>query len=406
MSKWTISVLSLVLLSTATALPAVAGPPQHRFPHGLRFGHPLAEPLSKPRAAPTMTAKARKPVRVDSGNYRIFDNPDADPSWGTRLVGINDSEAGSGYYLNKDDGTFHAFLHMPDGSWKDIQIGSNDTEGFLVNDKNETFGVYVDNDTGLDEPWVRTRDGAVIPFQVPDGANGGIPQFINNKGVLVGVYLDSNDVYHCFARTRKGAITELPDPENAGTGDQQGAQCIGNNNKGDFGDIAGGVIDSNDHNIAFIRHVNDGSYDEFEAPNAGSGAGQGSFAVEVDENGRTYGQVIDGNDVMHGFIRNKQGKFTIVDAPDAGTGPGQGTVQVEHCEAGWCVGEYIDSNDVNHGFYCTDYCKKRGDFEEFDPPGAGNIGTYVVISSNKAHQITGTFKDDNAVRHGFVRDPE
>ena len=59
-----------------------------------------------------------------------------------------------------------------------------------------------------------------------------------------------------------------------------------------------------------------------------------------------------------------------------------------------------------HGYYCTDYCKKRGDLVEFDPPGAGDIGTYVVISSNKAHQIAGTFKDDNAIRHGFIRNPE
>ncbi len=411
MSKSKFSIMSSLLLSTTLALPALAvgTTPQHRFPHmpgfAMRLGGRSAEPMARSQAGKTATAKTQKPVRVDSGNYTIVDHPDADPGWGTRLVGINESSAGSGYYLNKNDGTFHAYLHMPDGSWTDIQIGNNNTEGFLLNDRNETFGTYVDNDTGLDEPWVRTKDGTVIPFQVPDGAGGGIPQFINNKGVLVGTYLDGNGAYHCFTRTRKGVITELPDAPNSGSGDQQGSECIGNNNRGDIGDIAGGAVDSNYHMIAFIRHVGDGSYEEFEAPNAGSGENQGTIAAEISENGRTYGQVIDSNDVMHGFVRDPRGKFTIVDAPDAGTGPGQGTASVEHCEAGWCVGEYIDSNDVSHGFYCTDYCK-RGEIMEFDPPNAGNIGTYVVISSNKAHQITGTFKDDNAVRHGFVRNPE
>jgi len=285
----------------------------------------------------------------------------------------------------------------------DIQIGHNDTEGLLLNDENETFGTYIDADTGVENAWVRTKNGAVIPFQTPHGTGGGVPQFINNKGLLTGVYFDESDVLHCFTRTRKGVLTELPDDASAGQGDQQGTQCIGINNKGD---IAGYAVESNNHMIAFTRSATDESYAHFEAPDAGSGAFQGTEAVEINDHGRTNGQVVDANNVMHGFIRSPEGHFTIVDAPDAGTGPGQGTVAVEHCEGGWCIGEYIDSDDVSHGYYCTDYCRKRGDMVEFDPPGAADIGTYVVISSNKADQIAGTFKDDNAVRHGFIRKPE
>ena len=89
----------------------------------------------------------------------------------------------------------------------------------------------------------RTCAGAVISIQVPDGTGGGLGQFINNKGVLVGVYLDGNGAYHCFTRTREGVITELPDAPNAGSGDQQGTECIGINKQGD---ISGGAIDSNE----------------------------------------------------------------------------------------------------------------------------------------------------------------
>jgi len=412
MSKSTLSILTSILLGGALALPAIGDtvmPSQHRFPHtpgfAMRFANRFAEPVAKSQSGKTTNAKTQKPVRVDSGSYTIVDHPDADAGWGTRLVGINESGTGAGYYLNKNDGAFHAFLRIGNDFPVDIQVGSNDTFGLLLNDKNETFGSYIDSGTGLEKPWVRTKDGTVTPIEVPDGTGGGIGQFINNNGVLVGVYLDGNGTYHCFSRTRNGIITELPDAPNSGSGDGQGSQCIGNNNLGDIGDIAGGAIDGNNHAIGFIRHVEDGGYEEFEAPKAGSGEGQGTIAAEIDEHGRTYGQFVDRHDVMHGFIRNRNGKFTIVDAPDAGTGPGQGTVAVEHCEGGWCVGEYVDSNDVNHGYYCTDYCKKPGEIVEFDPPGAGDIGTYVVISSNKAHQITGTFKDDGAIRHGFVRDP-
>jgi hypothetical protein len=410
MSKTTLSILGSILMSSALAHAAPDTiPRQHHLPHlpgifGSRLMSRFAEPRPVQPARTSGKTTGQKPVRLDSGNYTIFDHPSTDPSWGTRAVGINENSVLSGYYLNKDDGAFHAYLLPTKGGDPiDIQIGYNDTFGTLLNDKNEAFGTYIDADTGVENAWVRTKNGAVIPFQTPHGTNGGNPQFINNKGVLTGVYFDDSDVLHCFTRTRKGVLIELPDAPNAGSGDQQGSQCIGINNKGDIG---GSVIDNNNHFIGFIRHAGDGSYEEFEAPDAGAGEFQGTIAAEVDEHGRTNGQVVDANDVMHGFIRSPQGKFTIVDAPDAGTGPGQGTVAVEHCDGGWCVGEYIDANDVNHGYYCTDYCKKRGEIVEFDPPGAGDIGTYVVISSNKAHQIAGTFKDDNAVRHGFIRNPE
>lgn len=402
MSKTTFSILSSILLSTAMALPATARTttPQHRVPHmpsvfARHFGDRFAEPRSN-RSAHSAKPNVQKPVRPDSGNYEIIDHPNADPSWGTRLVGINENSHGSGYYLNKDDGTFHAFLRKSDSDFVDIQIGANDTFGGELNDKDETYGSYIDNDTGVENAWVRTKNGAVIPIQVPDGTGGSFGQFINNKGVLSGNYLDDNGVIHTFTRTRSGVIAELADAPKS----DLGSQGIGINNKGD---IAGGAFDSDYHMIGFIRFAG-GRYTEFEAPDAGPGEGQGTEAYEINEQGRTNGQVVDANDVYHGFIRYPDGKFTIVDAPDAGTGSGQGTFAVEHCEGGWCVGEYIDSNDVSHGYYCTDYCKKRGEIFEFDPPNAGT-GTYLVISSNKSHQITGTFKDDNAVRHGFIRTP-
>lgn len=407
MSKTTLSILSSLLLSAALApAAATAAPLQHRVPHvpGAFATHSagrFAEPRSS-RPTHSATQNARKPVRLDSGNYTIIDHENADPSYGTRVNGINEKGVTSGQYVDATDGTFHAFLRKPDGSiLTEIQIGHNDTFIGLLNDKNETFGSYDDSDTGLEEAWVRTKDDSVVTVQAPDAAGGGFGQYINNKGVLLGNYLDGNGAIHSFTRTRSGVLTELADAPGAGSGEGQGSQAVGINNKGD---IAGGVLDSNNHVTGFIRSA-DGTYLEFEAPNAGDGAFQGTQAYEIDEHGRTNGEVVDANNVLHGFIRYPNGKFRIVDAPDAGTGPGQGTVAVEHCEGGWCEGEYIDSNDVYHGFYCTDDCKKRGEIFEYDPPGAGDIGTYTVISSNKSRQIAGTFKDADAMRHGFIRTP-
>jgi hypothetical protein len=409
MSKTTLSILGSILLGGAVALPAFAkaAPAQHHILHMPRafarhFGDRFAEPRSN-TAGHIAKLNVQPPVRPDSGSYEIIDHANADPGYGTRVNGINESGVTSGQYVDANDGTFHAFLRNPGGSiLTDIQVGHNDTFILLLNDKNETFGSYDDKDTGLENAWVRTKDGTVTPIQVPHGTGGSFGQFINNKGVLSGNYLDDNGVIHSFTRTRSGVITELDDAPNSGSGDGQGSQGIGINNRGD---IAGGAFDSNNHMIGFIRSAADGSYMEFEAPGAGPGESQGTEAYEINERGRTNGQVVDANGVFHGFIRYPDGKFTIVDAPDAGTGPNQGTFAVEHCEGGWCMGEYIDSNDVSHGYYCTDSCKKRGEILEYDPPGAGDIGAYTVISSNKGHRIAGTFKDDSGIRHGFIRNP-
>jgi hypothetical protein len=57
----------------------------------------------------------------------------------------------------------------------------------------------------------------------------------------------------------------------------------------------------------------------FEAPGAGTTAGQGTLAEGINAFGTTYGYYIDGGSVAHGFIRPLTGSFTTFSAPGAGT---------------------------------------------------------------------------------------
>jgi hypothetical protein len=61
----------------------------------------------------------------------------------------------------------------------------------------------------------------------------------------------------------------------------------------------------------------------FDAPGAGTGPLQGTYALDIEPSGTTIGFVRDANEVRHGFIRSHRGRFTIFDAPGAGTGAGQ-----------------------------------------------------------------------------------
>jgi hypothetical protein len=57
--------------------------------------------------------------------------------------------------------------------------------------------------------------------------------------------------------------------------------------------------------------------------------------------------------VEHGYVRDPDGKITEFDAPGAGTGSGQGTFALNINPAGVVTGYYIDSSNLDHGFVRT-----------------------------------------------------
>ena len=63
----------------------------------------------------------------------------------------------------------------------------------------------------------------------------------------------------------------------------------------------------------------------FDAPGAGTGAGQGTRAYSINPSGIIAGFFIDSAGAARGYVRSDQGVITVFDAPGAGTGPFQGT---------------------------------------------------------------------------------
>jgi len=88
----------------------------------------------------------------------------------------------------------------------------------------------------------------------------------------------------------------------------------------------------------------------FDAPGAGTGAGQGTRAFSIDPSGTIIGYIRDANEVRHGFIRSKDGSFTIFDAPGAGTAAGQGTRAYSINPSGAITGFFFDLINVAHGY--------------------------------------------------------
>src|SRR5215472_2330222 len=143
----------------------------------------------------------------------------------------------------------------------------------------------------------------------------------------------------------------------------------------------------------------------FDAPGAGMGLFQGTYALNIAPCGTIIGFTRDANNVRHGFVRSKRGDFIIFDAPGAGTAAGQGTRAYSINPAGEITGFFFDSVTAAHGYVRSN----QGVITVFDAPGAGTgpgQGTFVfspeIINPNGA--IAGYYTDSALVSHGFLRD--
>jgi hypothetical protein len=201
----------------------------------------------------------------------------------------------------------------------------------------------------------------------------------------------------------KKAISITFDAPGAGTAAGQGTfgQAIN-----PAGEIAGYYLDANNVFHGLIR-ARDGTLTTVDVPAGGTGAFQGTFLVSINPAGAIAGDYVDANNVEHGIVRARDGTITIIDVVAAGTGAFQGTHVLNINPAGEISGRYVDANGVSHGFVRA----PDGTITIFDIPGMGTApGQGIFLTSvdglNPAGATTGTFVDPSNVLHSFVRAPD
>jgi hypothetical protein len=199
------------------------------------------------------------------------------------------------------------------------------------------------------------------------------------------------------------------DAPGAGTAAGQGTFPSGLN---PAGAITGFIRDANAARHGFLR-APDGTFTIFDDPGAGTcstscgtiGNGQGTRGYAINPSGEIAGFYTDNSARCHGFVRAADGTFTQIDAPDAGTGPfPQGTFPSEFTPAGInpagaITGFYVDASSVQHGFVRA----PGGTINEFDPTGSIFTNPNAI---NEPGAITGFYFDANFVGHGFLRTPD
>src|SRR5438094_690423 len=238
---------------------------------------------------------------------------------------------------------------------------------------------YVSNDTerpsnGAIHDYATAMQPTITTFDVPGAGTlpgqGTVPGAIAPDGAITGFIRDagvpSGTSRRGFLRDKDGTTTVFDAP-GAGTDDFEGTRAYGLN---PGGAITGWFIVSGGSYVvhAYVR-AKDGTFTVFDAGIPGpypQGTFPYGFSV-INPEGAITGYYTDAGNVNHGFLRAKHGTITAFDAPGAGTGSGQGTFAFSINPNGAITGYYVDSSYVSHGFVRAKYVTSR----LFDVPCVG-----------------------------------
>src|ERR1700676_2621518 len=171
-------------------------------------------------------------------------------------------------------------------------------------------------------------------------------------------------------------------------------------------EIAGNFQDANNVLHGFLR-ARDGVITSFDAPGAGPGAWQGTQGFTINSEGTIAGKTIDANNVLHGMLRTRDGAVTTFDVQGMSTVSGLGALATSINREGTITGFYFDASTVAHSFLRAD----DGAITSVDVPGEGTGALQgnslcAVDCINAKGATVGSYADANNVSHGFVRAPD
>ncbi|PYK99917.1 MAG: hypothetical protein DME32_11870 [Verrucomicrobia bacterium] len=263
----------------------------------------------------------------------------------------------------------------------------------------------------------------VITFDYPGVGNSTLPQKINERGDVVGEFIDSNGVTRGFVRFSDGSFSDpIVDPNDT-VGFTEGRGI--NNSRTVAGDCV--ISDGTLHSF----FLSGGTFTEYDVPGAvqtnllsindaasftggldpdGSGIFQGfvtvggtltsfsvpgalsTFAYEINNSRRlVVGYFIDSSGILHGYYRDANGALHFPIDPSGSTA----TVLFGLNNRNWVVGRYGDSSGATHGLFFV----PPNNFFTFDFPGS----TFTSLNGiNAQGVICGRYADASGIAHGFL----
>src|SRR4029453_6195811 len=277
----------------------------------------------------------------------------------------------------------------------------------------------------------------IMTFVYPGAGILTFPQKINERGDVVGEFIDSNGVTRGFVRFSDGSFSDpIVDPNDT-VGFTEGRGI--NNSRTVCGDYASS--DGNSHGF----FLSGGTFTEYDVPGAastrvlgindaasftgsfsyGSGIFQGyvrvggtitsfsvpggplTFAYEINNSNELVGgSYDDSSGIAHGYYRDATGALHFPIDPSGSTG----TVLFGLNDKNWVVGRYADSSGATHGLFFV----PPNQFSTFDYPGStftslngiNEKGFFAVVTAMLPALLTDSSLASQAYRRQMRRAPK
>ena len=246
-----------------------------------------------------------------------------------------------------------------------------------INERGDVVGEFIDS-SGVTRGFVRFSDGSFsAPIVDPNDTVGFTEgRGINNSRTVVGDYVISDGTVHSFLLSGS-TFTEYDVPGAVQT------NLLSINEPGDLT----GAFDPDGSGIfqAFIDRG--GTITSYSVPGAA-----GTLAYEMNNNKKlTVGYYIDAAGVLHGQYRDHSGALHFpIDPPGS-----VGTVLFGVDNKNDVVGRYADAAGATHGLFFV----PPDSFFTFDYPGSAFTSLNGI---NQRGDIVGRYVDAAGIAHGFI----
>jgi uncharacterized membrane protein len=342
-----------------------------------------------------LTCVAQEGTISGEATYISFSVPGA---LGTYPMSINASLEVTGYY-NISPTVQRAFLRKGDGTITTFDVaGATWTVPVGIDAAGDITGYYIVPPLQAEQGFLRYADGHIITFAAnqKNSELGLVPVGISDFGEIAGNYIDPPSLT-AFTRSRKGALTSLPNPSGVSVATAINAS----------GSVVGVYGASNSVFAGFVAHP-DGYWSEIEIP-GNTACLNGAIPNAINAAGTIAGFFVASscnNFSFGGFVMSPDGAVTLFQPPgqflgfdDLGLQEAEFIVALHWYsidQAGDITGSYTDGT-AYHGFIRN----PDGTITSFDPP-AGTDTHVTGISDGGA--IAGYYLPSHPV--GFIRVPE
>jgi len=259
----------------------------------------------------------------------------------------------------------------------DYPGAGNSTLPQKINERGDVVGEFIDSN-GVVRGFVRFSDGSFsAPIVDPNDAVGFTEgRGINNSGTVCGDYVGSDFTVHSFFLSG-GTFTEYDVP---------GALQTNLLSINDAGDFTGAWFDDVSNIFqAFVGHG--GTITSFSVPGPLS-----TFAYEINNSKQlAVGYYIDSSVILHGYYRDTNGALHFPIDPSGSVA----TILFGDNDRNWVVGRYADASGVTHGLFFV----PPSSFFTFDYPGSASTSLNGI---NDLGIICGRYVDGSGIAHGFL----